>query len=326
MGGFACAADEVWRLQRGSEEDCVLFQRWSNGGERITDPGTRQGFWVFSPAGDLLGRINSRSPERVLAMLDGALERWEALPAGRRVLDPDADRTPSHRWEDGYPEGGLSLIRISRDLAPEGLEAEPSNRWNRDTVWCSRAEVDGMLPDAAAVGERVDLQLLADRLAQLALVDDARGQTLPYAPAEVTLARLAGQVVEAREGGRVLVELAGATRAEAEETWLLGDDNWRPRRRIPHGIECAVVGRAELDLEARAFVSLELVAVGERWGRTMFNGRGKDLGPSPVGFHLTLTDDRLAPTFASLYGVEWIPRPEVPTWRDSPEESGLQRR
>ena len=38
---FVCAADEVWRLQRGSDADCVLFQRWSNGGERITDRGSR---------------------------------------------------------------------------------------------------------------------------------------------------------------------------------------------------------------------------------------------------------------------------------------------
>ena len=59
----------------------MLFQRWSNGGERITDPGTRQGFWVFSPGGAVLGRCNTRSPERVLAVVDAALERWEALPA-----------------------------------------------------------------------------------------------------------------------------------------------------------------------------------------------------------------------------------------------------
>ncbi len=325
MASFACAADEVWRLQRGSEEDCVLFQRWSNGGKRITDGGTRQGFWVFAPGGKVLGRINSRSPERVGAMLGAALERWGELSEDERRLDPEADRPPAHRWEDGFPEGGLAVSRISRDLSPEGLDASPSNRWNRDTLWCSRREIAAMLPGAAEVGAEVQLQLLADRLAQLALVDDARGQTLPFAPAEVALARLVGRVVEVN-GPKVTVELSGSTRARAAETWLLGDDNWTPRRRIPHGIECELLGTATLDLTARSFDALDLVAVGTRWGRTTFNGRGKDLGPSPVGFHLTLTDDRLAPTFASLYGVDWIPRPEVPTWRDSPAESGLERR
>lgn len=305
----------------------MLFQRWSNGGERITDPGTRQGFWVFSPGGAVLGRCNTRSPERVLAVLDAALERWEALPAEERGLDPAADRRPGHRWEDGYPEGGLALARVSRDVTADGLEADPSNRWNRDTLWCSAAEVAGTLrrPDLA-VGDALDLQVLADRLARFSLVDDARGQTLPYAPAEVQLARLTGEVVAAGPGGSLVVELAGETRAVASEEWLLGDDSWRPRRRFPHGIRCRVVGRAEVDPEAGTFRSMELVAVGTRTGRTTFNGRGRDLGPSHLGFHLTLTDERLAPTFAALYGVDWIPTPEIPTWRDRPEESGLTRR
>ena len=279
----------------------------------------------------MLGRINSRSPERVGAMLDAALERWGDLTEDERRLDPEADRAPAHRWEDGLPEGGLVLSRISRDLSPEGLSASPSNRWNRDTVWYSKGEVKAMLPDLADVlfgpagPEGIDLQPLADRLARYALVDDARGQTLPYAPAEIERARLIGRVV-AVNGPKVTVELSGSTKARSADTWLLGDNNWTPRRRIPHGLECELLGTATLDLEDRSFEALELVAVGTRWGRTTFNGRGKDLGPSPVGFHLSLTDDRLAPTFASLYGVDWIPRPEVPTWRDSPAESGLERR
>ncbi|MDG1048703.1 MAG: hypothetical protein P8M11_07985 [Planctomycetota bacterium] len=258
-------------------------------------------------------------------MLDTALKRWGELSMDERRLDPEAAQPPAHRWEDGFPEGGLVISRISRDLSPGGLDATPSNRWNRDTLWCSKGEVAEMLPDAVEVGAELQLQLLADRLAQLALVDDARGQTLPFAPAEVELARLVGRVVMV-DGSKATVELSGGTRTQAAETWLLGEDNWTPRRRTPHGIECELLGTATLDLTARSFNSLDLVAVGTRWGRTTFNGRGKDLGPSLVGFHLTLTDDRLAPTFASLYGVDWIPRPEVPTWRDSPAESGLERR
>ena len=49
-----CAADEVWRLQRGSEADCVFFQHMVNGGKRITDRGSRQGVWVCAPRGLLL--------------------------------------------------------------------------------------------------------------------------------------------------------------------------------------------------------------------------------------------------------------------------------
>ncbi len=70
---FVCAADEVWRLQRGSEADCVFFQRMVNGGQRITDRGTRQGTWVCAPGGVVLARCNTRDIDQVLAALDQGL-------------------------------------------------------------------------------------------------------------------------------------------------------------------------------------------------------------------------------------------------------------
>lgn len=323
---FACAADEVWRLQRGSDADCILFQRWTNAGRRITDPGTRQGFWVFAPGGEVLGRINSRSPERVTRMLDAALDRWNELSDEARSPSKDIPAAePAHRWEDGYPEGGLALERFSRDLVDGAPHAKPSPRWNRDTLWFAAAEVRAMLPTEATRGDAFALELFADRLARLALVDDARGQTLPYAPDEVEDAELLARVV-AREGDRADLVLQGRTACVAAEEWLLGDNSWTPRRRFPHRIATELCGTATVDLAAGTILDIELVAIGVREGRTTFNGRGRDLGPSPIGFHLAPAPDRLAPTFASLYGVDWIPRPDVPTWRDSPAEAGLGER
>ncbi|MEM6671833.1 MAG: hypothetical protein AAF726_03260 [Planctomycetota bacterium] len=320
---FACAADEVWRLQRGSDEDCLLFQRWSNRGKRITDRGTRQGFWVFSPGGEVLGRINSRNPEKVCAMLDGALERWAELDDKARQLDPTAEVAPAHRWEDGYPDGGLALERFSRDIDERSPEGEPSNRWNRDTVWFSAGEVRAMLPQSTAVGDTFALDVLADRLARYVLVDDAHGQTLPYATQELERAELVARVV-AIDSAHATVELTGATAAAVtDDEWLYGDDQWRPKRRFPHSIRTTVAGTATLDLVAGTFVDVDLVALGVRTGRTNFNGRGREGNTSLLGFHLSLAPDRLPPTFVSLYGVDWIPKPEVPTWRDSPEEAGV---
>ncbi|MEM6571352.1 MAG: hypothetical protein AAF957_23280 [Planctomycetota bacterium] len=282
---------------------------------------------MFAPGGQVLGRINTRSPERVSAMFDEALERWEALPADERRLPNGVELETAHRWELGYPEGGLAIERFSRDVGPDGLDAPPSDRWNRDTLWCSVAEVAEMLPPECAVGDRFELGVLADRLARFALVDDARGQTLPYAPEEVERATLTAEVV-ALDGERVELILVGATSASSDGTWRLGDNLWRPKRGFPHSIRCTLMGSAIVDLEAARFVDLDLVALGERIGRTQFNGRGRgpDLGPSSVGFHLSLAPDRLAPTFVAMYGVDWIPQPEVPTWRDSPDEVDASRR
>ncbi len=326
----------MWRLQRGSEADCLLFQRWSNGGKRITDRGTRQGFWVFTPSGQVLGRINTRSSERVLAMLDEALERWRSLPPSARQLAGDVI-DPEHRWEQGYPAGGLALERFSRDLAsaPEPatgaaaapgwtpLDATPSNRWNLDTLWCSADEVRALLPQDAQVGDTFELPLLAERLARFALVDDAHGQALPFAPREVRHARLIARVV-ARTGVRAELELEGSTDAAAGETWLLGESPWKPKHVLPHAMRTRLLGTAVADLERGRFETFELTASAVRSGRTQFNGRRKDVEPSAVGYHFAPTQSRIPPTFAGAYGVDWIPQPEVAPWRDSPAECGLE--
>jgi len=324
---FVCAADEVWRLQRGSEADCVFFQRTINAGERITDRGSRQGVWVLAPGGVVLAHVNSRDVERVLTCLEQGLAAWETLPEERRHLPADVELTPAHRWESNCPTDGLVLERISRELDPEGLAAAPRERWNRDLVWLSAEEVAGLVPAEVAVGDSFALPLLAQRLARFHLVDDPRGQTLPYAPSEVARARLIARVTARTEVGLELV-LRGATRAATDGSWRLGDNLWRPAHGIAHGMECTLLGRATFDPVARRFETFELAAVGRRWGRTENNGRGADIAPSLVAFHLQLapTELRLPPTFVAIYDADWIRPPAVPTWLDSPAECGLDAR
>lgn len=308
---FTCAADEVWRLQRGSDEDCILFQHWANKGERITDRGSRQGFWVFSPSGTLLGRINTRNAAKVTGMLKVALAKFERLTP--EELKPAEVVATSHRWEDGYPEGGLVLERYSRDLDEEG---QPRPLWNRDTLWFSAEETAGMV-------EELDFSLLAGRMARFSLVDDPRGQTLPYAPSEVRTAQLEAKVVE-RSEDRVVLELTGQTEASSDGAWELGENLWKPKKGFPHAMVCTLEGRAVI--EQGSITGFELVAHGQHSGRTQFNGRSKDSSPGRIAFHFSLAPEnlRLAPAFSAMYGVDWIPRPKVPTWRLSPSECGLE--
>ena len=125
-GRFAPAADEVWRLQRGSDADCRFFQRAVNSGELITDKGSRQGIWVIAPSGKLLARINSNNADKVLAMLARGLEAWGELPVAERRLAKDAELDPSFRWEDNHPANGLVL---DPDRARPAARARP--RWAR---------------------------------------------------------------------------------------------------------------------------------------------------------------------------------------------------
>ena len=312
-------------MQRGSEPDCVFFQRMVNGGERILDRKSRQGLWVCAPNGTVLARVNSRSAEKVLAALATGLEAWGALDDEARRVPDGVELEPAHRWEHNYPEGGLVLERIARDLDPGGLEAEPAERWNRDFAWLSQDEVRSLVEGDVEVGSTLELSLLARRLARFHLVDNVRGQTIPYADEELREARL-GARVTARDGSVVTLALEGVTRAEAEGPWLLGDNSWKPFREFPHRIETRLVGEARLDLAHARFVEFDLVAVGRYAGRTAHNARRGDDPEGLVAFHLGLADPerRVAPTFLSLYGVDWVDTPDVPTWRAHPAECGLE--
>ena len=130
---------------------------------------------------------------------------------------------------------------------------------------------------------------------------------MPFAANEIREARLVSKVVS-RDGARVVLTLDGHTRADAVGPWLLGDNLWKPKAELPHGIELDLVGRAIYDLEQRAFAELELVAVGTRWGRTEMNGRRSDGPAGAIGFHLTLAGDApaVAPTFIVVYNADWV--------------------
>ena len=322
LDAFVRAADEVWRLQRGSEPDCVFFQKTVNEGRRITDRGTRQGSWILAPSGKVLARSNTRDPDTVLEMMRVGLERWEELSEADRRLPPGTELDgPRHRWEQNYPTGGLVLERIGRDLDLDGLDGARSDRWNRDHLWFSAGEVATLVPAELAEGARFELPLLADRLGRFTLVDNVRGQTIPYTPGECE-AELTAEVV-AVDGDWVELELEGRTQGVSDGTWELGFDTWRPNRPHPHGIETRIRGRATWNGAARSFDDLELVAVGRRWGRTDNNARRDPAGL--VGFHLEIAppDSRVAPTFLSVYGADWVTMPDVLEWLESPEECGL---
>lgn len=323
-GRFVCAADEIWRLQRGSDADCLLFQAVATGGERITDPGSRQGTWVIAPGGTVLARTNSRNPEKVLAALEKGLSAWDELAAADRHLPPDIDLSPAHRWEHNAPEDGLVLERIARVVPDEGLDGPRSDRWNRDFVWFTREELADAFGHGLAAGDSVELPLLADRLARLHLVDNARGQTIPYAREELELARLTASVVS-REGSQLELAFDGHMVAAADGTWRLGENLWTPNQELPHGLETRLSGSARWDEATRRLEQVELVGVGRHWGRTQNNGRGKDPAPGLVGFLFRPADEALAvaPTFILLYDADWVELPDVPTWRASPEEVGI---
>jgi len=272
-----------------------------------------QGIYVFAAGGRCLGRLNSNNPEAVAGVLERALEKWEQVAEIERRLPDDSPVGSGHRWENGYPDGGLVLERIARDL-PDSLEPRdaPLRPFNRDQVWFSAAEARRWLPDAIRVGEQHAVpERLGHRLARFHLVDNVRGQTIPYSEPEVE-ASLRAEVT-AVEDGAAHIRISGVVRATALGPWLGGDNYWKPRREWPHAITTALHGQARYDLERGEFSSFDLVALGARRGRTVMNGRSRDNDGEdhPIGFVFSIAPAglRVAPTFINVYNADWVQHP-----------------
>jgi len=268
---------------------------------------TRQGIYALAPSGRLLASLNTRSAEEVVAMLDRARAAWERLPGGERYLPSEQLAAGGGwRWLERYPEDGLVLRVHSRDLpresAPDDWRAEASNR---DYAWFLAEEAASFVPHPLEVGaQRVVDEPLVRRLARLSFVDNVRGQVPVFEPEHVERARLTC-VVTAIDGERVALELHGECRAVARGTWpISGFDDMHSPTAQERGVAVRCLGRATWDGGARRFSSFELVALGERWGATQYNGRADDRAPTGIGYALVLAGERerVAPSAIWAYG------------------------
>ena len=298
---FACAADETWRLQRGKDDESRFFQSFADKGHYRAKGGTRQGYYIVTPSGKLLASVNSRDPDAILKVMRTGLEGWAAATAADRQLPDEKAFSAAHRWESSYPEGGLILERFVRDLAGS------DKRWNRDFVWFTKEEAASLTKGGFAP------KPLALRIACLALVDNVRGQTLPFAPTEIEQAKLQITIWPHEAGTILHLEMKGAMHAVAKGPWLLGKSDWTPPEDYPRTMRTTLLGHAIYDTQAGKFTEFELVAIGTRTGRTGNSGRGKDPKPTPIGFAFTLAKPgvRVPPTFLQFYPDAMVKRPKA---------------
>ena len=304
----------MWRLQRVQDLDATFFQEMANKGHYQTAGQTRQGIYVCSPNGKLLSSINSLNADDVLKSIMNGLEKWNGLSASERQLPSDQTLKPLHRWENSYPDQGLVLTSANADLFTDPpLQTNRSDRSNMDHVWFSKSEARQWLPDDPKEGDVYDLpDHLANRLFCFHLVDNVRGQTLPFAPQEIKKSNLQIEVQE-RHQSNVRIKIRGHSKSVAKGEWLLGKNDWTPTYPLDHSMKTEMLGKATFDLSLNRFMEFEMVAIGKRYGKTQNNSRNNSPDSSYIGFLFTLaegrTSEKIAPAFVDIYNADWIVKP-----------------
>ncbi len=276
--------------------------------------GTRQGIYVCSPNGILLNSINSLNPDDVLKMIEDGLEMWNSLPISDRNIPSNSIPKARHRWENSYPENGMVLNLSKIDLFTDPpLQSERSERWNRDYVWFDNQETRLWLPENPNIGDIYNLpEILLNRLFCFHLVDNTRGQTLPFAPQEIKESKIEIEIQDIRNS-LIEIKITGNSMAVSKGPWLLGENDWTPSYELDHGMSTNLLGYASYNVELNKFTKFEMVSIGKRKGKTQNNGRKNSPDSGYIGFYFTLAKDmrseRIAPAFVDVYNADWIVQP-----------------
>ena len=95
--------------------------------------------------------------------------------------------------------------------------------------------------------------------------------------AEITLA------IESVTDNRIDFQLEGRVQCEAAPSFDVNpfSGNTVDKGR---GVDLRLIGKVRYNPSMALFDRFDMIAVGQRWGATTYNGRFDDWGPAPIGF------------------------------------------
>jgi hypothetical protein len=321
---FIPVAENCSPLQRQEDAKGEFFRLVAEQGHyagRTYPTSTRQGLYCFTADGKVLAAANTRDPQRVIALLETALQRWAiladgAVASGQMTESDIPDYAPAR--PSRYPEGGLVLQLVARDLPREhgalggavtrfilgrdgGTAGEPVEpwpaadtraedwrkyAWNLDYAWFTRDEAQAMVPHPRATGSQKAVpREIVRRLARFHLRDFVRGEPSVWPEEAVRHGDLQAEIVDV-SGHLVRLVLRGRILLRWEARWVRPEDG--EERRSDCGFDATLYGEATWDEGRGAFVAFDLLAAGPRWGTNQYNNRADDLGPAPLGIAFTL--------------------------------------
>lgn len=197
-------------------------------------------------------------------------KHWKPLPVPEAAL--------SHTMGKPVAVGGVKLQIAVRDL-PRGVVNRPGRReweqcaYNLKWLDLTREEARSFVT-SEKTPQAVPRRIL-EKMSLTVLKDCARGQCTDWPKGALRQGRLTVERIRAQGGTwtmaiRGFVVLATQSRSYAPE----------------------IYGECDYDAIRKRFTRFELMACGQRTGRTQFNFRKDDLGPAPLGVAFRLFDGK----------------------------------
>lgn len=306
---FIPVTADDWYQRRREDAEGEFFRRVADQGPRKGKGGsTRQGIYVFTASGQLLGYRNPGDADNMRQELQRALARWQRLPARERQpggVELKAAGPVDRRYERTPPKGTVVVDVFTRilDRTADGSYRAGSctfpggDQAARDHLWLLPEEWQKLLPANPEQGQQVPLpKSLVQRLVRFHLVDNTRGEPPMWRKDEVRKADLQLTVEKVDKEG-VLLRLEGtavlATSADMDQA----------RR----GYDVRLRGYLHFDGAKKTLDRFDVVAVGDHWGAGPFTPNPRP-GKASLGvlFRLSQGDspaDQVPPQAAREIGA-----------------------
>ncbi|MGC6465905.1 MAG: hypothetical protein ACON5N_09990 [Akkermansiaceae bacterium] len=265
---FIAVAGDDWYQRKKKGDEGQFYRKVVEQGPRKGN-GTRQGHYVFTADGLLLGFNNNRGPERRLKMMLEALAKWKALPAAERTLKVAAVAKGDEQHRRTLPEGGQVVKVYTRALEKKGDrlvalgEDKVGNQTAVDHLWLRKTELKE-LESLIAKGGGEFPDWFSKRVARFHLRDNTRGE-----PEEWRKEHILKWSLKVDSKGQV----SGEFEMQKKEGKL--------------GFQGAIKG--ELAFEDGKLTRFDWLVLGDQWGEGTYT-RGARSGKTPLGQVFQLTD------------------------------------
>lgn len=295
---FVPVCTDDWYTRRRRDDEGEFFHKVAVQGPRKDRDGTRQGIYVFTADGELLGFKNAgQNPDVMKQVFADALAKFKRLPAAR--IKPGGITVPAHgKLDANYtrtpPDGGLILRANARILDRKDggfvkgtCEFAGGDRASRDFLWLTKDEVAALAPAKAEVGSSYPLPAkVAERIARYHLIDNTRGEPEFWKKGQVRKNEMTLTVVTA-DAEAVKLRLDGAAVLATDADLTKAD----------RGYEVKL--RGVIELRKGVVTRFDVAGVGDHWGRCTFTP-GDRPGRTLLGVALGLADpakpsDRVSP-------------------------------